>query len=90
MISLTTNKLLLIFITSIQYEDMEQTSKLQEVAVDLVLKYFGQSTAEIYNHFFDGESDEDILSSVNEIMVEYLGEKKAKEEIDKYIEKAGL
>jgi hypothetical protein len=69
---------------------MEQTSKLQKVAVDLVLKYFGQGTAEIYNHFFDGESDEDILSSVNEIMVEYLGEKKAKEEIDKYIEKAGL
>jgi hypothetical protein len=69
---------------------MEEKSKLQKTAVDLVLKYFGQSTAEIYNHFFDGESDEDILASVSEIMIEYLGEKKAKEEIDKYMGKAGL
>jgi hypothetical protein len=69
---------------------MRQVSKLQNAAVGLVSKYFGQSTAEIYNHFFDGESDEDILASVKEIMVEYLGEKKAKEEINKYIGKAEL
>jgi hypothetical protein len=63
---------------------MGQTSKFQKTAVDLVSKYFGQSTAEIYNHFFDGESDSDILISLNEIMVGYLGEKKAKEEINKF------
>jgi len=54
------------------------------------LKYFGQSTAEMYNHFFDGESDESILASVNEIMVEYLGDKKAKEEISKYMGQLAL
>ncbi|MFZ2125099.1 MAG: hypothetical protein WA087_03930 [Candidatus Saccharimonadales bacterium] len=69
---------------------MEQTSTLQEAAVGLVSKYFGQSTAEIYNGFFDGESDGDILTSVNEIMVEYLGEKKAKDEINKFMGHSGI
>lgn len=63
---------------------------MQKKAADLVSKYFGQSTAEIYNHFFDGESDESIVISVNEIMVEYLGEKKAKEEINRYMETLAL
>jgi 2',3'-cyclic-nucleotide 2'-phosphodiesterase (5'-nucleotidase family) len=65
---------------------MQQISKLQKAAVDLVSKYFGQSTAEMYNGFFAGESDSNIVASVNEIMVEYLGENKAKEEIKKFME----
>jgi hypothetical protein len=65
---------------------MNQTSELQKSAIDLISKYFGQSTAEVYDHFFDGEPDSVITTSVNEIMVEYLGEKKAKEEIDKFME----
>jgi hypothetical protein len=62
---------------------MEQTSELQKEAVDMVSKYFGQSTADIYNKFFVGESDSEILASISEIMVEYLGENKAKEEINR-------
>lgn len=69
---------------------MEQVSKLQKAAVDLISKYFGQSTAETYNHFFDGESDEDILVSVNEIMVDYLGEKKTKDEINNIMRNLAL
>jgi phage gp37-like protein len=64
---------------------MGQLSTLQQAAIDLISKYFGQSTAELYNGFFSGESDLSIINSVNEIMVDYLGEKKAKEEIMKYM-----
>jgi len=81
---------LLIFAPSVQYRNMEQTSKLQKAAVELVSKYFGQSTAETYNHFFDNEPDESILTSVREIMVDYIGKKKAEDEIKKIMEHLAL
>ena len=62
---------------------MEQASKLQTAAIDLISKYFGQSTAEIYTHFFSGEPDDVIITSLSEIMVDYVGEEKAKAEINK-------
>jgi hypothetical protein len=64
---------------------MGQLSTFQKAAIDLISKYFGQSTADLYSGFFAGESDYEIMTSVNEIMVDYLGEKKAKEEIVKYM-----
>ena len=64
---------------------MEQASKLQTAAIDLISKYFGQSTAEIYTHFFSGEPDDVIITSLNEIMADYVGEEKAKTEIDKIV-----
>ena len=65
---------------------MEQTAKLQKAAVDLILKYFGQSTAEVYAKFFNGETDTEITNSVTEIMTDYIGETKAKAEISKIME----
>ncbi len=62
---------------------MEQTSKLQTVALNLISKYFGQSTAEVYGQFFSGEPDDVITNSLSEIMVDYVGEEKAKAEISK-------
>ncbi len=69
---------------------MEQISKLQTAAVNLISKYFGQSTAEIYTHFFSGEPDDVIITSLNEIMVDYVGENKAKSEIDKIVKESSL
>ena len=66
--------------------DMDQTSKLQKAAVDLILKYFGQSTAEVYAKFFNGENDSEITNSLTEIMTDYIGEAKAKAEISKIVE----
>ena len=69
---------------------MEQALALQKSALGLISKYFGQSTADLYNGFFAGESDYEIMTSVNEIMVDYLGENKAKEEIMKYMGNSAL
>ena len=69
---------------------MEQTSKLQKAAVNLILKYFGQSTAEVYAKFFNGETDTEITNSVTEIMTDYIGETKAKAEINKIMEGLAL
>jgi hypothetical protein len=69
---------------------MDQTTTPQKSAVELVSKYFGQKTADIYNHFFDGESEDSISASLNELMIEYLGEQKAKEEINKYMGQGAL
>ena len=63
---------------------MEQTSKLQKAAVDLILKYFGQSTAEVYAKFFNGENDSEITNSLTEIMTDYIGETKAKADVVRY------
>ncbi len=65
---------------------MEQTSRLQTAALNLISKYFGQSTAEVYGQFFSGEPDNVITTSINEIMVDYVGEEKAKIEINKIME----
>jgi hypothetical protein len=65
---------------------MEQASKLHTSALDLIAKYFGQSTAEVYDKFFTGEPDSVIITSINEIMVDYVGEEKAKTEISKIME----
>jgi hypothetical protein len=64
---------------------MGHLATLQEAAVELISKYFGQSTAEIYAQFFSGETDSAIVVSVNEIMVDYIGEEKAKDEIINYM-----
>ena len=69
---------------------MEQVSKLQTAAVDLISKYFGQSTAEVYGQFFAGEPDSVIITSINEIMVDYVGEEKAKDEISKIVGDSAL
>ena len=69
---------------------MEQTSKLQKAAVDLILKYFGQSTAEVYAKFFNGESNDAITTSLTEIMTDYIGEAKAKDEINKMMASLAL
>ena len=69
---------------------MEQTSKLQTAAVDLISKYFGQSTADVYNQFFTGESDTVITNSINEIMSDYIGKDKANDEIKKVMESLAL
>ena len=65
---------------------MEQASKLNTAALGLISKYFGQSTAEVYGQFFSGEPDDVIITSLSEIMVDYVGEEKAKAEINKMTE----
>ena len=65
---------------------MGQASKLQKSAVDLISKYFGQSTAEVYGQFFTGESDSVIKTSLSEIMSDYIGQEKAEDEIKKIME----
>ena len=62
---------------------MEQASNLQTAALNLISKYFGQSTAEVYGQFFSGEPDSVITISISEIMVDYVGEEKAKAEINR-------
>lgn len=62
---------------------MEQVSKYKKPAVDLIAKYFGQGTAEIYTQFFYDSTDKTIIKSLHEILVDYIGEKKANDEISK-------
>ena len=69
---------------------MEQVSKFHKAAVDLISKYFGQSTAEVYDKFFTGEPDSVIITSINEIMVDYIGQEKATYEINKIVEQSAL
>jgi len=69
---------------------MEQISKLHKAALDLISKYFGQSTAEVYAEFFTGEPDSVIITSINEIMVDYVGKEKANDEIKKVMEHLAL
>ncbi len=69
---------------------MDQTSKLHTAALDLISKYFGQSTAEVYGQFFSGEPDDVIITSINEIMADYVGEEKSKAEIDKLVAEVAL
>ena len=69
---------------------MKQGSKLQIAAVDLISKYFGQNTAEVYNKFFVDETDSAIVASVNEILSDYIGKEKAESEIKKITEGLAL
>ena len=67
-----------------------QPSKLQISAVELISKYFGQNTAEVYNKFFVDETDSAIVDSVNEILSDYIGKDKAESEIKKMMEGLAL
>ena len=69
---------------------MDQPSKLHTAALDLISKYFGQSTAEVYDKFFTGEPDSVIITTINEIMVDYIGQEKATYEINKIVEQSAL
>ena len=50
---------------------------------ELFLKYFGKSTAEAYSSLYENKSDDFVMLSIGEILIEYLGKEKAHEEIDK-------
>ncbi len=65
---------------------MNESSKLQQAAVELISKYFGQNTAKVYDKFFVDESDSAIVVSVNSILSDYIGKTKAEEEIKKMTE----
>lgn len=65
---------------------MNKDSNLQQAAVGLISKYFGQGTAEIYTQFFYDSTDHTIIKSVHEILVDYIGEKKADDEINRLTE----
>ncbi len=69
---------------------MDQVSRLHTAALGLISKYFGQTTAEVYDQFFSGEPDSVITTSINEIMVDYIGQEKANYEISKIMEQSNL
>lgn len=59
-------------------------SELINWAVKLISDNLGSSTAESYKEFYKGKGDDVIRESVNELLTEILGEKKAREKMKLY------
>lgn len=56
---------------------------LKKDVYEMLLKYFGRSTAEIYLYSHKDKSDDFIILSLTELLTKYLGKEKAQEEINK-------
>ncbi len=56
---------------------MEVKNSIREKALHLISKYFGTTAEDLYRKFYEDKSDEVIIDSVEELLIEYLGEKKA-------------
>ena len=55
--------------------------RYKEVAVSLITKHLGQIAGRMYREFYTGKPMNQVEQSVTEIMIEYLGEPKAKQEL---------
>ncbi|PIR74078.1 MAG: hypothetical protein COU35_04525 [Candidatus Magasanikbacteria bacterium CG10_big_fil_rev_8_21_14_0_10_47_10] len=57
---------------------------IRQKAVTIIATHFGESMAGMYRHFYVGKSDELILTSLTELLTEYLGQRGAEQELEKY------
>ena len=49
---------------------------IREHAISLIKKYMGDNTANVYREFYKDKDDETILSSLHELLDEFLGDSK--------------
>lgn len=63
---------------------MTTTKDLNRKAIEIISTHFGESMATMYRHFYVGKSNELILNSLTELLIEYLGEYGAQQELKKY------
>lgn len=58
--------------------------KIKVEAVKIIARYFGQKIARLYDDFYSTKTSEEILASLRELLVDYLGSAKT-EEIIKHL-----
>ena len=61
---------------------MEPSKQLKKEAAEVISKYFGQHTAELYETFYADKPDETVLFSLEELLTEHLGEKETRKQVD--------
>jgi hypothetical protein len=57
---------------------MEQKN-VKQIAVSIVSQYMGTTTAIMYQEYYKDKDEKMVLSSIKELLNEYLGEKKSSE-----------
>lgn len=67
-------------------ENMNTTisSDIKVNAIDLITEQLGSVVSDGYVEFYKTKNDDEVLVSVSDLMIEVLGEKRAKEELKKY------
>lgn len=65
---------------------LDKSQKIRKAVVELLRRFFGDETADMYENFFQDEDAETILQSAKELLTEVLGEQKAEEEIQHIVQ----
>ena len=60
---------------------MSDKKNIKEQAVKIIAYNFGQTTARMYGEFYKDKSENVVLVSVKELLIEAVGERKAQEEV---------
>jgi hypothetical protein len=54
---------------------------IKKEAIRIIGKYFGNQTADLYANFYDDKTDEVVLASIEEMLVDFIGKEKTEQEI---------
>jgi hypothetical protein len=58
---------------------MQNEKRIQTKAIQLISDYFGTTTGQLYITFYEKQDEQTILTSLKELLTEYLGPQRTEE-----------
>jgi hypothetical protein len=65
-------------------DNIKDISHMKDLALAVITKYFGEHNADLYREFYADKDIDTVKASVKELLSEYLGAKKAEEQMKQF------